>query len=153
MTEFADGSRIGGTRSRSNIVVRRSALAAVLAVVAIAVGWDSSNSARPANVTLLYVGAADCAPCRVWQSGEGARFRASAEFASLTYREIKSPTLRDVLNDELWPDDLRWSRDRLGRNAGVPLWLVIADHEIIGRGFGMSQWRAAVLPQIRSLVR
>jgi hypothetical protein len=153
MTEFADRPRKGGMPSRKKIIVRRSTLAAVLGLLAVAAAWDTSSPARPANVTLLYVGAADCAPCRVWQSGEGARFRASAEFARLTYREVKSPTLRDVLNDELWPDDLRWSRDRLGRNAGVPLWLVIADHEIVGRWFGASQWRSAVLPQIRSLLR
>jgi len=153
MSECADGSRQGGKPSRTTAIVRRSALAALLAILAITAGWDSSNPAPTAGVTLLYVGAADCGPCRAWQSGDGARFRASAEFARVTYREVKSPTLRDVLNDEYWPDDLRWSRDRLGQNAGVPLWLIIADHEVVGKGLGVTQWRAAVLPQIRSLVR
>lgn len=107
---------------------------------------------RP-DVTLLYVGADDCAPCRAWQEGEGAAFRASPEFPNLTYREVKSPTLFDVLKDENWPEDLRGYRDRIDRGAGVPMWLVITGNEIVGRGFGGTQWRNTILPKIRSLLR
>jgi hypothetical protein len=109
-------------------------------------------SGRPQPM-LVYVGAEDCAPCRTWQRGAGATFRSSAEFAHLIYREVKSPTLLDVLNDEHWPEDLRGYRDRLGRGAGVPLWLVIADGEIIELGFGPSQWQTAVLPRLKLLLR
>jgi len=104
-------------------------------------------------VTVLYVGADDCAPCRAWQNSEGAAFRASPEFHRLTYREVKSPTLLDVLKDENWPDDLRRYRDRIDRAAGVPMWLVIADREIVSRGYGPTQWREAILPKVRSLLR
>lgn len=104
-------------------------------------------------MTLLYVGAEDCAPCRVWQNGEGTAFRASPEFARLTYREVKSPTLFDVLKDENWPEDLRGYRDRIERGAGVPMWLVITGNDIVGRGFGPSQWRQSILPKLRSLLR
>ena len=66
---------------------------------------------------------------------------------------VDGRTLRSVLDDENWADDLRGYRDQLGGNPGVPLWLVIGDHEVLGKGFGASQWRGTVLPQIRSLVR
>ena len=125
------------------------------AVLVIGLRWGPLTSAPAARgaVTLVYVGAEDCAPCRSWQKVDGAKFRASAEFAPIIYREVKSPTVRDVLNDDYWPNDLRGHRDRLGRDAGVPLWLVISDDEIVERAFGASQWHTTVLPKIRSLLR
>jgi hypothetical protein len=107
---------------------------------------------RP-QVTLLYVGAEDCAPCREWQQHEKIAFSTSAEFARLKYREIKSPTLLNLLKDENWPEELRGYRDLLGPDAGVPLWLVIADERVIQRGMGPSQWRSDVLPKINKLLR
>jgi hypothetical protein len=132
---------------------RLGATMSVLALVAVTAAWDAARPAPPAQLTLLYVGAADCAPCRTWQAGDGRRFRESGEFAGVRYREVKSPTLRGVLDDEFWPEDLRGYRARLGRGAGVPLWLVIGDREILATGFGAAQWRSTVLPQLRSLTR
>ncbi len=111
---------------------------------------------RPPNgheVTLLYVGAEDCAPCRSWQRGAGAAFRSSLEFGRVSYRQVESPTVLDLLKDEYWPDDLREYRDRLGRGAGVPLWLIISDRRIVERAFGESQWKTAVLPKLKSLLQ
>jgi hypothetical protein len=102
---------------------------------------------------LVYVGADDCAPCRVWQRDMAASFRAAPEFQHIAYREVKSPTLFDVLNDENWPDDLRGYRAHLRRGAGVPMWLIISDREIVGRGYGASQWQSAVLPKLQALSR
>jgi hypothetical protein len=136
--------------------LRAGAAAALLAVLLLTdVPWSpqSSAPAARADVTVVYVGAEDCAPCRAWQHAEGRQFLGSAEFARLYYREVKSPTAREALEDRYWPEDLRAYRDRLGRGAGVPLWLVISGDEVIERGFGASQWRAAVLPRIKSLLR
>ena len=124
------------------------------AMMAGAVRWGPVASAPQVRtaVTLVYVGADDCAPCRAWQLTERKQFQASAEFVQLNYREVKSSTLRDVLDDECWPEDPRSYRDRLGR-AGVPLWLVISGEEVVERGFGASQWHTAVLPRVKSLLR
>ena len=117
--------------------------------------WRDSGAdpSHMSEITVLYVGADDCGPCRVWQRGDGVAFRASPEFARLTYREVKSPALYDVLRDENWPVDLRAYRDRLGPDAGVPMWFVIADHEVIGKAFGASQWRVIVWPKLQSILR
>ena len=81
------------------------------------------------------------------------RFETSNEFPRLTYREVKSPSLFDVLKDENWPEDLRVYRQALSREAGVPLWLVIADDQLVMQRFGLTQWQEAVLPKLRSLLR
>jgi hypothetical protein len=133
----------------------RRSLAAISAVVVLALAtvalWP--GPAKPKDLLLLYVGAEDCAPCRAWQKGEGAQFRAAPEFERMPYREVKSATLRDVLKDENWPEDLRGYRDQLGAGVGVPMWLVIADSRIVNRSFGESQWRTTTLPKIKSLLR
>ena len=102
---------------------------------------------------LVYIGAEDCAPCRSWQNGDGATFLASGDFKRITYREVKSPHLKDVLSDENWPDDIRRYRKRLRHSDGVPLWLVVSDDEIVMQRFGATEWRTKVLPTIQSLLR
>lgn len=135
------------------LCVRRCKVAAVLAIVSVAAAWDSPRIADGALLTLVYIGAADCAPCRVWQNTEGARFRTSPEFAKLIYREVKSPKLQGLLSDEYWPADLRVFRDQLDRRAGAPMWLVVGDREMLRKGLGASQWRDDILPFIKAVTR
>ncbi len=131
-------------------------LGALIAIAAVAMAAWGSHFGRPnsePDILLLYVGADDCAPCRAWQKGDGARFFASPDFPRIHYREVKSPHLADVLNDENWPEDLRIYRGRLKPSDGVPLWMVVSDHEVVERKFGASAWRDSILPRIRALLR
>ncbi len=136
---------------------RRMAFAACLlsfAAIALASDHGAQSRSGPApKVTLVYVGAADCGSCIVWQRTDGAVFRASPDFARLSYREVESPSLFDVLKDENWPRDLMVYRQAIGPRAGVPLWLLVADDHIVLQRFGLSQWREAVLPALQSLLR
>ena len=134
-------------------MMRYGMIAVACAAIALTAAFDSENPLRAARVTLLYVGAADCAPCRSWQRGNGARFRESDAFTRLTYREVKSPHLHDVLDDAHWASDLRGYRDRLGPNTAVPLWLVILDGAVVAEGYGETQWASTILPQIRAMTR
>lgn len=127
---------------------------AIIAAVGIAVWRQPPGKPAPApDVMLLYVGAEDCAPCRAWKNREGTAFFASQDFARITYREVNSPRLQDVLNDENWPDEIRAYRSRVQRSDGVPLWLVVSDREIVEKQHGAAQWRANILPRIKSLLR
>jgi len=108
---------------------------------------------HPGNIVLVYVGAEDCGPCKLWQRDQGAAFRKSVEFRHLTYREVRSPSLFDLLNDKNWPADLRVYRRNIDKGAGAPLWLVIADNRLVMKNYGLSQWDKAVLPKIRSLLQ
>lgn len=134
-------------------IVGAGIVVAAAAIAAAAWAIHADKPAHASEVMLLYVGADDCAPCRAWQNGEGAAFLESAEFPRITYREVKSPHLHDILKDEHWPDAIRLYRDRLRRSDGVPMWLVVADHEIVEQRFGAVEWRANVLPRIKSLLR
>ena len=102
---------------------------------------------------LLYVGAEDCAPCRAWRNGDGAAFLTSTDVSRLVYREVRSPHLNDVLKDENWPAELRAYRSRIKRSDGVPMWLLVADHEVVEQQFGITAWQAKILPRLGSYLR
>lgn len=125
----------------------------ITAVAMTAWASHTATTVRDPEIMLLYVGAEDCAPCRTWQNGERAAFLASADYPRITYREVKSPHLHDVLKDENWPDELRSYRANLRRSDGVPLWLVVSNSEIVEQRFGAAAWRANILPKIKSLLR
>jgi hypothetical protein len=101
----------------------------------------------------VYVGAKNCAPCEAWQRTDGLAFRDSPQFSRLHYREVKSPSLTDVLKDENWPEDLGGYRKIIDKRAGVPLWFVVADGRVVLQSFGLSQWREAVLPKLTQLLQ
>lgn len=128
------------------------AIVVIAAVTMVTWSWYLAREPRPA-ITLLYVGAEDCAPCRAWRKGDGAAFRTSAEFARITYREVSSPHLEEVLNDASWPEDIRDYRDHIRRSDGVPLWLVIADHAVVEQQFGTAAWQQRILPTVKSYLR
>jgi hypothetical protein len=128
--------------------------AMMVAVVAIT-AWvvHPERDSHQADVTLLYVGAEDCAPCRAWRKGEGADFFASEEYSRIIYREVRSSRLEDVLNDENWPQDIRDYRNSIRRSDGVPLWLIISNCAVVEHQFGTTAWHERILPRLRSYLR
>ena len=130
------------------------AVATMIAGVLIALfaaAWTPANPAK--KITLVYVGADNCSPCEIWLHNQGNAFRNSTKFRRVNYREVKSSSLFDVLKDENWPADLRIYREAIRQEAGVPLWLVIADEQLVMQSSGLTQWQMAVLPKIKSLLR
>jgi hypothetical protein len=109
---------------------------------------ERSPPRHRADVTIIYVGADDCAPCRNWRREHWPRFRASAEFTRVRYREVTSPKLLDLLEDAHWPQELRVYRAALDRTAGVPLWLVVANDEVAVKARGLREWEEVALPAI-----
>lgn len=113
--------------------------------------WAPEAAAK--GVTLVYVGAEDCAPCGIWQRNQRAAFHGSAEFSRLVFHEVKSPTLFGVLNDDNWPAELQRYRQAIQKGTGVPLWLVIVGDKIVMQRSGLSQWDEAIVPKLKSLLR
>jgi hypothetical protein len=130
----------------------RAVMMTVAALVLVALTLANSATTKAAKkITLVYVGAENCAPCDSWQRNQSIAFRNSAEFQRLAYREVKSPNLFSVLHDDYWPEDLRLYRQAISQGAGVPLWLVIADDQLVMHRAGLSQWQESVFPKIKSL--
>jgi len=65
---------------------------------------------------------------------------------------VKSPTLFELLNDDVWPMDLRVYRQRIDQTMAVPMWLVVSNGEVVAQGFGASQWVETVMPTLRQLL-
>jgi len=143
----------GAHRRSRRVWLCLGVLAAIATIAAALLVARTPSPARAADLLLIYVGAEDCAPCRAWQNGDGAEFRKSAEFARISYREVKSPHLHDVLRDEHWPEEIRAYRSYLKRSDGVPLWLIVSGNDVVAQRFGAAAWHGRVLPALRSHLR
>jgi hypothetical protein len=133
-----------------------TALAAAILAVSARIDFGRHEPGRieaAANVLVMYLGATDCAPCRTWQRDHWPQFAASSDFKRLAYREVTSPKLFDLLNDDYWPEDLRRYRKTLEANEGVPLWFIVTDGEVALTARGLREWDELALPIIKSLVR
>jgi hypothetical protein len=128
-------------------------LVAGAAALTSALSFGSSDRAAPTNVMVVYVGAEDCAPCRVWRRNRFPAFVKSPEYHQVAYREVVSPTVLDLLSDEHWPDDLRRFRASLDQSAGVPLWFIVADGAVRLTARGLREWDSLAVPKIRSFLR
>lgn len=128
------------------------AASAALALLALNLAADAPQGIggdAQSPLLILYVGAEDCGPCRVWRRDLRARFVAQLGRHAGGYREIIAPTLARVLDDETWPEALRPFRPNAKAGAGVPLWLVIRDGRIVATAGGLSAWETSVVPLVR----
>ncbi|MGE0737492.1 MAG: hypothetical protein AB7P50_22365 [Alphaproteobacteria bacterium] len=122
------------------------------AVIAFAARSDIKRQSKLAQVTVIYVGADDCAPCRIWRRDGLPAFSASSEFKRLTYREVTAPRLFELLDDKHWPNDLRGYRATLDKTGGVPLWFVVANDKTVLTARGLREWSEVAMPKIRSML-
>lgn len=104
-------------------------------------------------LTVVYVGADDCGPCRAWRRGERPAFLDSAEFARLHYREVIAPHLRELVAAHDWPDDLAALRERVRARPGAPQWFILREGRTIASEAGLSAWHSRVWPVIRAEAR
>ncbi len=104
-------------------------------------------------ITVVYVGAEDCGPCRAWRRDERPSFVESREFSGLRYREVIATRLRDLLAEPLWPADLAGLRERVRTLPGAPQWFVLRGGEVVAWDAGASAWRRTVWPAIRTQTR
>jgi hypothetical protein len=107
-------------------------------------------TAEQEALTVVYVGAEDCGPCRAWRRDERPSFLDSREFPTLHYREVIAPRLRDLLAEEQWPAGLAELRAQVRQRPGAPQWFVLRGSEVVAWEAGASAWRRAIWPAIRA---
>jgi hypothetical protein len=131
----------------------RITLAVLLALTPLLTGSGLQRVIARPNVAVIYVGARDCPPCRLWSRDYLPRFAASDEFSRLTFREVLAPKLFTLMDDAYWPQDLRQFRERLDGRSAVPLWFVVVEDQVALTGAGLRQWEDRVVPKVNSLLR
>lgn len=113
-------------------------------------GGDPTGG-RGDSAVVVYVGADDCAPCRRFHEEQWPAVRNSARLTGINFREVRSPTFRDVLDDKYWTADLRPYRNALPHDAGVPLWVVVRNGSVVKTAWGVKQWDDQVMPLLREI--
>lgn len=116
--------------------------------------WRSPNSGfvtppkRP-KLTLVYIGADDCAPCLRWRRERRSELERSVVFQRIEYKEIIAPKLASALDDRFWPEPLRKLRPVvLKEGGGVPYWILMRGDRVISSAGGETAWDRKIWPFI-----
>lgn len=148
---MARSGRIGAAGAAARAARAAIGLVAVAAAAyaahRLAAGTDGPEMRDP--VTLLYVGAEDCAPCRAWRRDHRASFLAGLDRERVIYREVIAARTAAAFDEDAWPEDLRAQRAVAAKGGGVPQWIVIRNERPVLTAGGLSQWQSRVLPLIR----
>lgn len=101
------------------------------------------------KLTVVYVGADDCAPCIRWRRERKPEFQASLAFERVEYREIIATNLATALEDKFWPESLRHLRAVVQKGGGgVPYWIVMRQGRVVAAAGGESAWKSRIWPLI-----
>jgi hypothetical protein len=100
-------------------------------------------------LTVIYIGADDCGPCRIWRRDKRRDCLGSGVFQNIKYREVIVSRLYDLLVEAQWPAALMFLREQVRARPGGPQWFIIQDGHIITWEAGLSAWRRVVWPMIQ----
>lgn len=161
-TSWAGGRTIGEARETALAECSRRARKIGVACVIVSengkfvigdYGPDSSRIVGLAEgagkMSLVYVGAFNCAPCTAWER----KYRAhTAEFCGkngIDFREVKAGTYKDTKYTAPWPDDLEWIAKSGNATRGTPRFIVIVDGKIRRNTLGLGGWETEVWPMLQ----
>ncbi|MFV0281938.1 MAG: TlpA family protein disulfide reductase [Rhodoblastus sp.] len=112
-------------------------------------GSGFTTQKKRGKLTVVYVGAEDCAPCLRWRNERRPDFKKSVAFERIDYREIIATRLADALDDKFWPDAMRPLRTLIEHDGGgVPYWILMRDGRIVTAAGGEKAWDRKVWPRI-----
>ena len=106
------------------------------------------------ELLLVYWSARDCGWCSYWESswsGMEKSLREAPAFTKMTYRVVKSHSLRFPYAESDFPDDLKWLHARGDRHPGRPGWTLYVNRELVATFYGTNKWFSDHLPKINEL--
>ena len=121
---------VGSIVHRQSPIFSRRGAMSVLGGVLLA-GSPLLSRAYAAQMTVVYLGAKDCAACQRFDAYERNAFKAKVTAKGMGFREVKVESLRYIRQLNGWPADLMWLHDRLQTEAGVPWFFVVQGNEIV----------------------
>ena len=154
------------TRAGRELEVRMTRLAdEELAALRAAARGEKRHAAvaRDAKIYLLYVGAADCLPCRRFEArfgDDGGGLKTLApEVAEARFVKASLSSYHDPLSSRALPAELGWllapgaGGKPAIRKRGTPFFAAIVDQRVLAQGHGFTALETLVVPEIQSAVQ
>lgn len=95
---------------------------------------------KNSSIDLVYMGANDCQPCRLWKAFDLPKLRASNEFPHIRFTDVQKWIQDPIPGMENLPEHLRPMRDELvrviNRKGGSPMFALLVDGKGIKGGWG-----------------
>jgi hypothetical protein len=89
------------------------------------------SDAKASQLTVVYLGAEDCAACQRFEAWEEAAFRQKVVSRGIRFREFHVGSHRYIKDVKGWPSDLMWLHDQLGSKAGTPWFFLVQGRQVI----------------------
>lgn len=138
------------------LLARRSMLGLLLgttAAAALSAPAPANAKATPhTEMMVIYVGAADCAPCKVFEAEDLPRWMASPLARSVRFVRTQAPRTTQAFQARYWPREARPYLSAF-RAPIVPSFMFVAGGNVIATGAGLNGWRQQTLPQVQQMVR
>jgi thiol-disulfide isomerase/thioredoxin len=117
---------------------------------------------KDSKITLVYVGADNCPPCRAfigYYGKEGRRLPELApELAEVRFVNVSLMHFTSPVHSEDLPEDLAWLLQPAAngkvpmRKRGTPYFIGVVDKRVVARGHGTEALKTLVVPEIRRAV-
>ncbi len=112
---------------------------------------------RPKEMTVVYVSAANCPYCSVYETGATSNgyksksgFLAAPEGKLVTFRQINTGNFMHTGDPKFWPDDLQWILGATYVASGTPRFVFVADGKVLAN-VRLGAFVSEVVPRIRQL--
>ena len=102
-------------------------------------------------ISVIYISAPDCTPCRLWSANKKQPFLDSATGKNVQFFNAQKDSYRD--RTVKWPEDLKWVEGQVKDYFGVPSYAIAVDKTVVRVGYGSASWEKTVLPQLDELVK
>lgn len=144
------------TPTRPTLLGRRSMFGLLLGTTAAAALTAPAPAAAKATphteLMVIYVCAADCGPCKVFDAEDLPRWMASPLARSVRFVRTSAPKTTQAFQAKYWPKEARPYLSAF-RAPIVPSFMFVAGGNVVATGAGLNGWRQQTLPQVQQMVR
>jgi hypothetical protein len=120
------------------------------ALAAAAVSPASARTAAP-NLSIIYVGAKDCGPCRVFDSQDLPQWNKSMLARDVKLIHVDAPSVNVAFQARHWPAEARPFISAV-KAPIVPCFILVDGKSVVAIGTGIGGWRNQVLPMIPGII-
>lgn len=133
------------------LITRRLALSGLAATLsgATATQAQAQRVTADMNLTIVYVSAEDCGPCKVFKHQDLPQWQRSS--FHVRFVQVAAPKTTVAYQARYWPSDFRF----LLREIKVPIvpnFILLDGRTIVKIGTGVGGWRNQILPMIPGML-
>jgi hypothetical protein len=112
----------------------------------------AATRAKASEFMVIYVGADDCGPCRLFEAEDMPRWQASALSSSVHFVHAKARKSSQAFDARSWPKEARPFAGAFTAPV-VPSFMLVQNGRVVSVGAGVRSWRQQTLPLLQQMAQ